>query len=158
MKVILNDDEYCDIWNKIYYDFQFSPSCKVTAGPWISFPMKSKKYRLNCIFSEEQEKIINSIFYRVIGKDMYALDWHHDCFIYDPHEEIPLNYWFYDAERDCNVYFPSYYPDGDYYFFVSLDWSMGLYGHPWRHEIIIVGEKLIQEFEAMQSVLNITEL
>lgn len=158
MKIILDNDKYNAIWDKICHDFLFSPSCNANDSLWLSFPTKSKKYRLNCVFSEEQEKIINSIFCKVNAKDMYALDWQHDCFIYHPCEEIPLDYWFYDTERDCNVYFPSYYPNGDYHFFASLDWLLGLYGHPWKEEIIVVGENLIQEFENVQSVLNITEL
>ena len=113
---------------------------------------------VDCYFSEEQEKIINSIFCKVHPQDMYALDWQHDCFIYNPCEEIPLNYWFYDTKRDCNVYFPSYYPDGDYHFFASFDWQIGLYGHPWKKEIIVVGENLIHEFEKVQSMLGIAEL
>lgn len=158
MKIILDKDKYNAIWDKIEYDFLFSPCYKTNNDCWLSFPIKSKKYRLNCVFSQEQEKIINSIFCRVNAKDMYALDWQHDCFIYNPCEEIPLDYWFYDIERNCNVYFPSYYPNGDYHFFASFDWSLGLYGHPWKEEIIVVGENLIQEFEKVQSVLNITEL
>lgn len=158
MKIILDNDKYNAIWDKICRDFLFLPSCKTNNDLWLSLPVKNKKYRLNCYFSEEQEKIINSIFCSINAKDMYALDWQHDCFIYNPCEEIPLNYWFYDTDRNCNVYFPGYYPDGDYHFFVSFDWSLGLYGHPWKKEIIVAGENLIQEFEKVQSVLNITEL
>ena len=40
-----------------------------------------------------------------------------------------------------------YYPDGDYHFFVSKDWAFGLYGHPWRKELIVVGEGLIAAIE-----------
>ena len=155
MKIILNHKKYNDIWDKIYHDFHFSPFCKTNSDLWLSFPIECKRYRLNCIFSKEQERVINSIFCSVNAKDMYALDWQHDCFIYNPCEEIPLDYWFYDTERDCNVYFPSYYPNGDYHFFASFDWSIGLYGHPWKEEMIVVGEKLIQEFEKVKNVLNI---
>lgn len=121
--------------------------------------MRYKKYRLSgvSVFTEQQEKIINSIFCGVNAKEMYALDWQHDCFLYNPCEEIPLDYWFYDTERDCNVYFPSYYPNGDYHFFVSFDWSIGLYGHPWKREIMVAGEKLIQEFDIVSNILNISE-
>ena len=157
MEIILDEDKYNDIWDKIFQDFLFSPSV-YAEDPWLSFVTQSKKYRLNDLFSEEQEKIINSIFCRLHPKNMYALDWHHDCFIYNPCEEIPLDYWFYYAERDCNVYFPSYYPNGDYHFFASFDWSIGLYGHPWKKEIIVVGEKLIQEFDKVQNALYIAEL
>ncbi len=158
MRVILDTGEYNNIWDKINNTFGFKTPCKDKNGIWLSFPAENKKYRLNSVFSEEQEKIINSIFCRVNPNNMYALDWQHDCFIYDPREKIPLDYWFYDAERDCNVYFPSYYPNGDYHFFASLDWSVGLYGHPWKEEIIVVGKELIQEFEKVKTALNITEL
>lgn len=154
----LDRNKYNDIWNKIYNDFHFYPSSITYPKPWILLPMPHKKYYLNDIFTEEQEKIINSIFCRINAKDMYALDWRHDCFIYNPCEEIPLDYWFYDTERNCNVYFPSYYPNGDYHFFASLDWSIGLYGHPWKREIIVVGEKLIQEFDKVHDMLNMAEL
>lgn len=158
MEIILDDNKYNAIWDKIRDDFCFDPFCKIDSKPWLSLPMDYKKYYLNEVFTEEQEKMINSIFCRVIAKDMYALDWQHDCFIYNPCEEIPSDYWFYDAERNCNVYFPSYYPNGDYHFFVSFDWLIGLYGHPWKQEILVVGESLIQEFGKAQTMLNITEL
>ena len=158
MEIILDYNKYSAIWDKICYDFQFYPSCEINSKPWLSLPMSYKKYHLNGFFTEEQEKIVNSIFCRVNATNMYALDWRHDCFIYNPCEEVPLDYWFYDAERNCNVYFPSYYPDGDYHFFVSFDWSIGLYGHPWKKEIFVVGDQLITEFERAQKMLNITEL
>jgi len=158
MKVILDDEQYDKIWDKIYDDFHFFPSIDPDCGPWLSLPMPHKRYRLNGVFSEEQEKIVNAIFCRVNPTEMYALNWQHDCFIYDPREEIPLYDWYHDDERDCNVYFPSYYPNGDYYFFVSMDWSMGLYGHPWRHEIMVVGEALIREFDQARDALHLTEL
>ncbi|RKJ74079.1 DUF2716 domain-containing protein [Butyricicoccus sp. 1XD8-22] len=160
MEIILDRDKYNNIWDKIFNDFHFCPSCKTHPQPWLLLPMNHKKYHLNSVFTftEEQEKIINSIFCRVHANDMYALDWHHDCFIYNPCEEIPLDYWFYDTERKCNVYFPSYYPDGDYHFFTSFDWSIGLYGHPWDKELIVVGERLIEEFDKVQDILNITEV
>ena len=158
MKVILNDRHISAIWNKIGREFCFHPSCKTNSKSWLSLPMSYKKYHLNEVLSEAQEKIINSIFCKVNAGDMYALDWQHDCFIYNPCEEIPFDYCFYDADRNCNVCFPSYYPNGDYHFFASHDWSIGLYGHPWRQEIFVAGEQLIQEFDKVQDLLNITEL
>lgn len=52
MKIILDEDKYNAIWDKIDRDFSFSPSCKADNDSWLSFPMKSKKYRLNHIFPE----------------------------------------------------------------------------------------------------------
>ena len=53
----------------------------------------------------------------------------------------------YDSDRKCQVYFPTYYPNGDYHFFVDKEWKYGLFGHPWKHEIVVMGEKLIEMFE-----------
>ena len=154
MKVILEETSYDKIWKKVVEEFRFNPRKE----QWISFSAKCKKYKLNSIWGDLEEKCVNSIMLKVIGQDMYALDWQHDCFIYNPIEEIPLNYSYYDEERNVNVYFPSYYPNGDFYFFSSLDWSLGIYGHPWKSEIVVVGEKMISNFEKSKEVLNITEI
>lgn len=88
---------------------------------------------------------------------LYALDWQHDCFIFNPHERIPLYYHYYDAERNVNVYFPSYYPDGDFHFFISEDWSFGMLGHPWRQELYLWGDELISRFEREAGYLDLRE-
>ncbi|MCX4345325.1 MAG: DUF2716 domain-containing protein, partial [Kineothrix sp.] len=77
MEIISDYNKYNAIWDKIYYDFQFYPSCETNSKPWLSLSMKYKKYHLNGVFTEEQEKIINSIFCRVNATNMYALDWRH---------------------------------------------------------------------------------
>ena len=52
-----------------------------------------------------------------------------------------------------NAYFPEFYPDGDYYFFVQRDLKWGYLGHPWRREIWLFGaplvERLSPELEAL---------
>lgn len=157
MRVIQDRNEYDGIWNKIYSEFNWRPRHK----DWLTLPIINKKYHLdnlNKTWTEEQEQLINSVFKKVWPAEMYALDWQHDCFVFDPNEDIPLDYWYYDSQRDCNVYFPSYYPNGDWYFFISTDWRMGLFGHPWEHEIYVMGEELIREFDAIKEKLNITEI
>ena len=74
----------------------------------------------------------------------------------DPAEEIPLYYSYQDDQRQCMVYFPSYYPNGDYYFFGDAEWKYGLFGHPWLNEIIVSGEELIRLFEENSQALGIT--
>ena len=146
MHVITNEGLYRTIWDKIYSDYSFHPSID-SHGKWLKPEVAFRTYKLGKIWNEEQEAVINSILCEVIGKEMYALDWHHDCFLFDPSERIPTGYEYYDSERKCNVYFPEYYPNGDYHFFVSKDWTFGLYGHPWRKELIVVGEELISAIE-----------
>ena len=43
-----------------------------------------------------------------------------------------------------NAYFPEFYPDGDYYFFVQRDLKWGYLGHPWRREIWLFGAPLVE--------------
>ncbi len=45
--------------------------------------------------------------------------------------------------------------NGEYNFFVSKDFSYGLLGHPWRKEIYVFGDVLINKFENQKDILNI---
>ena len=126
MKLILDNNLYDDIWNTIIEKFNYPKNFNCTE------PFKTFKIKL---WNEDQEHLVNEIFKQISNKEIYALDRQHDCFIYNPHENIPFNTEWYDESRDCNVYFPTYYPDRDYYAFVSTDYSYGLMGHPWKSKI-----------------------
>lgn len=153
MKVIVDEKLYREIWDKIYKDYKFTPSINKQVTPF-KFNV-GVCYRLREYWSAEQEKIVNEIFKSLSDDDIYALDWQHDCFEYNPKEEIELGYNYHDDDRDCQVYFPSYYPNGDYYFFVSKDWQYGMFGHPWRREIYLIGDKLINEFAKKEKELGL---
>lgn len=154
MKVILDEKVYDEIWDKIYRDYKFHPSVDTKVIPF-NFKVKYVCYKLNNYWTAEQEKLVNDIFKSLSDDDLYALEWESDCYEYNPKEEIELGYNYYDEERDCNVYFPSYYPNGDYYFFVSKDWEYGMFGHPWRKEIYLIGDKLINEFAKKEKKLGL---
>ena len=38
------------------------------------------------------------------------------------------------------------YPDGDYFAFLSEDFSEGTFGHPWEKTICVLGERLVRSF------------
>lgn len=154
MQVIKDKELYGRIWDKINEDFSFYPSVN-SRKKWLKPDGVFQKYKIEKIWDEWQEAIINTILCDVIGEEMYALDWQHDCFLFDPNEKIPAGYLYHDSERNCNLFFPEYYPQGDYHFFVSKDWRFGLYGHPWRKELIVVGEKLISEIEKYRDELGL---
>lgn len=156
VKVIFNQKLYKEIWDRIHNDFGFFPASFINQT--IKSKIKYRAYKLKSYWTEQEEKIVNSIFIEMSADDIYALDWQHDCFIFNPREEIPLYYHYYDKDRDCNVYFPSYLPDGDYHFFISKDWSYGLLGHPWRKEIYVFGNELIKKFEDKMNELHIEKL
>ena len=146
MEVIIDRKLYDEIWEKIYADYSFSPSVD-RCGTWLEPIGVSKCFKLLTIWNQEQEELVNWILCEVINGEMYALDWQHDCFLFSPREKIPFEHHYYDAERDCEVSFPEYYPNGDYHFFISKDWTFGLFGHPWRKELIVVGEPLISAIQ-----------
>ena len=155
MEVILDQKE-CDRWRDYIEDtYHFIPSPYPDSHEWIHPDKPFKKYRLKEYWNEQQEAVVNGIMCKVIHDDMIAMDWYSETFIFNPNEKITPGLKYRDFERNCNVYFPSYYPDGDYYFFFSMDWSSGLYGHPWRKEIIVVGEKMIRAFDEKMKELGL---
>lgn len=151
---LLTDREYQDIWDKIDKYFSFNPSMQ--ANPF-SFWQTNKVFSLESYWNENQEAIINTIFCSLSNSEIYALDWQHDCFLFSPHEKVPTCLSWYDELRNCNVYFPEYYPNGDYHFFIAQDFSYGMMGHPWRKELWVFGQKLIEELQREQKSLYLLE-
>jgi len=52
----------------------------------------------------------------------------------------------HDENYPCggyNAYFPEFYPNGDYFFFVAKDLSWGYLTHPWQNKIWVYGDSLI---------------
>lgn len=149
MQLILDDNMYTEIWDTIKIKFNYPQS--------LSYNGDYKSFKISSLWNEQQEKIVNEILKRMANKNIYALDWQHDCFIFNPYDNIPMNTEWYDNERECNVYFPTYYPNGDYHAFVAMDYTYGIFGYPWSEEIYIVGEKLINLFNEYKSELNLIE-
>ena len=156
MVKIIERDLRNKIWDKIDKDFEFNPSINLDVIPF-KFKIKVQCYTLDSFWTLKQEHLVNEIFKKISNEEIYALDWQHDCFIFNPHEYMNFPRQWYDESRDVNVYFPSYYPNGDYYFFIAKDFSYGLLGHPWRDEIYIFGYELMELFEANKDALNITK-
>lgn len=157
-----NTPEYDKVWNRVYNELGFKPGMSVpftVAQPHRVFGIAN--------MSEEQldkmESVSREIFARVTpeGGRVYALDWQHSASLYDPRDPgEQKDRWIEDARYlggGYNFYFPSFYPDGDYYFFIAEDFSFGFLGHPWRQEVWIFGEKLISEYEAVYKELGWTE-
>ncbi|WP_051638584.1 DUF2716 domain-containing protein [Butyrivibrio sp. NC2002] len=45
------------------------------------------------------------------------------------------------------AYFLSFIPDGDYHFFIEENFAFGYLGHPWRQEIWVFGNRLVEKTE-----------
>lgn len=157
MKIIEDKDSQV-LWDIIENKYCFGPCCTQESYNWITLPMPHKKYSLKEIWSKNNEKLINSFFEELSEDNFFALDWQHDGFTFSPKEYDIINFEYFDETRECNVYFPTYYPDGDYHFFFDKNFEIGLFGHPWLREVFVLGEKLIQKFDSNKNNLRIVEI
>jgi len=93
----------------------------------------------------EQIAILRSAFVDCMGADeyMYALDWQHSCFKFDPRVEAAYDrFMMYSNSPDSRAYYPDFHPNGDYFFFVAKDLSWGYLTHPWQRKVWFYGSKL----------------
>ena len=151
---VLEDAEYRQIWDRIDSELQFQPSIRVNQLPFrLSAPYlildlaQAAEDQVDKLFSE-----VPQAFAKCLGAGpwMYALDWQHSGFRYDP--RLPVtehDHWVEDERHGgflggrYNAYFPDLYPVGDFYFLVLRDLEWGWLGHPWRREIWLFGTPLI---------------
>ena len=148
---ILGEEESKQIWDRINAELQFQPSIRVNTLPFrLSEPYLVLD--LACAAQGQVEKLLAEVpgaLAACLGEDdwIYALDWHHSYFRYDPRQPITgHSFWVEDRRYSgggYNAYFPDFYPDGDYYFFVQRELNWGWLGHPWRREIWLYGEPLV---------------
>lgn len=151
-----NKEQYNAVWDRVDNELGFIPGIRESVPFKINLPY--------CVYGIENmsleqldklEEIGKEIMIRVTreGERIYALDWQHSGFLYDPRNpEEQIDYHVEDTRYfggGFNVYFPSFYPDGDYHFFIGENFDFGMLGHPWRLEMWVFGERLMPEFEAV---------
>ena len=155
--------EIKEIWDKIYSLFCFSPDYYNKSQPSFTFPQHIKYVKTHDISgmcqvlnphdvdgnyrTTVQIDTLKTIFAECMDEDdfIYALDWHHSCFKYDPRVKEPYEYYMmYETLEDTRAYFPFFYPDGDYYLFVSKDFNWGYFTHPWQKKAWVFGKRMVQ--------------
>ena len=156
MRVIWDSEEYDALWDKLYREYGFEPDHLGMAELFHCAKQFTVFHLPENVWDEAQEKAVNDIFKRLDTQGMYALDWHHLAFEFSPREEIPYCQPVTDGKGRYMGDFPSYYPNGDYYFFIEKNWSFGMFGHPWRKEIYGIGGPLIKELKNASSLLGFT--
>jgi hypothetical protein len=160
-EIINNDEEYHELWDIIYTMFMFSPDRYKEDGIY-SITCPYDMYDISEIFEDVCDKpfweeAMREIFICVLGDDefIYVLDWHHTAFKYNPNVKVLKNpIHIVDGEIDYNVYFPKFYPDGDYYIFIAKDFSWGYLTDPWRENAFVYGEELRRLFREKKELLK----
>ena len=159
--VINSSKVYDEIWDWVYKTLHFCPSGldmghDFPYGPPFRIPFPYAVYGIEHMEEAHQdtmEDLIRQTFLNVTatGQRLYALDWQHSGFLFDPRsDDAYKSEWVADARYQGGGYyafFPSFFPNGDYYFFIDENLQFGYLSHPWREEVWIFGEALIDEFE-----------
>jgi len=147
---MLIDDtpEYDKIWNQVYEKLKFSPSYAYHGHSMnVSLPFQIPEEYAVYGIDHMTEKQIDFLYQKMPEiliavtepeQKIYALDWHHSAFLFNPRNP--------EDQKD-SAYFPAFVPDGDYYFFIEQNFQFGYLGHPWRQEVWIFGEKLLNQTE-----------
>ena len=160
--MVLSEQEYNYVWEKVYNELGFHPSVYEDIVPF-SVSMPYVVYDISKTASksiEDSDALITEAFIACTnsGELMYALDWQHAGFLFDPRDLTPPMCEFVEEPRFDNggyyAVFPSYYPDGDYYFFIDRQFRFGYLSHPWREEVWIFGEELISAFDKIYTRLG----
>ncbi|MDR1231777.1 MAG: DUF2716 domain-containing protein, partial [Spirochaetaceae bacterium] len=152
--VIMDGNEEKEIWNKIHNDFCFNP--KYNEKTFIfNIPVDVYNIEFSPLYKDEKElnALMISIFTTCMGNDPYmlVLDWQHSCFYYNPRiTKKKRNPTFIKDKRygdGYNAYFPEFYPNGDFYFFIAKNFLWGYFTHPWKKRVWVFGEPLMMEIK-----------
>jgi hypothetical protein len=138
----LDDIEAREVWDSFYDLFKFNPSIHPENFPGISEPSPSITFEISRDFGDEdkiadlERKVLVGLRSQLSKNErIYALDWQHPCYSFYPNLEFTE--WYVPA-----------LPNGDYYIFVSEDFSFGVFGHPWEWTSCVWGKGLISYFES----------
>ena len=142
-------EEYDRIWETVFTEFDFIPSPYPGVSAFeINRPHRS--FRLpDLVWDEAQEALVERLMATLIHEEIYALDYNHLAYAYVPGEARSA---LADDEK-----FPTYYPNGDYYFFVAKDLSFGWLGHPWQKKLFLFGEKILHLLDGHELQLGLVE-
>ena len=138
----LNQNDYDRVWDTFEARFLFKPDYYGSV-PAISEPEGSIVFRFKAEFSDAELDSLDALFREAFaeltpeGEAMYALDWQHESYRFDPHSDytgMPIGV----------------FPDGDYFIILSEQIDMGTFGHPWQGTICVFGDKLVRFIESRQ--------
>ena len=184
-ELLLTDEQDKLIWDRIYSELKFKPNGRDRGHSFdVPLPFEIEKPHIVYAIDEmtvpridEMNVRLRDCFAEVVrdGERLYALDWQHSSFVFDPTIEPAGDPpWLGDGNMEgypqppvCrfipderyqndgyNAYYPTFYPDGDYYFFVEEALEYGLLGHPWRQEMWVFGSRLIPVIDKIAGELG----
>jgi len=167
---ILSDEEDALVWARVNAQLHFNRRSMVNGLPPFQMPVPFDLYdlRRSQLVAEDDaaNRWVRTAFAECLGGDdfMYALDLDHTSFRYNPRIEDQMEYPVFVADArhqpwgGYNVYFPKFYPDGDFFFFLADDLRWGYLTYPWLDQAWVFGERLRELFREQAENLGIVTL
>ena len=163
--MLLNEQDTKALEERIKTELRFRPDAKYRGHSllWWRRPVRlPKPWAVYAVDGSSQEQIeqtalaVKACYMSATVRDerIYALDWQHSAFLFDPWKEDPKSVRLEDEAGEYWAEFPLGYPEGDYVFFLDENFRFGYLGHPWRKEIWVFGEKLLPEIEKIAPSLG----
>ncbi len=156
--MLLNEQETRAVWARVYEELHFRPDSKYRGHSllWWRRPFRLPRpwavYALEDMSQEQIEQMgaaLTECFRSLAapGERLYALDWQHSAFLFDPRKDeeqrsVPQTD---ENGEEWIAAFPIWYPDGDYCFFLDESFRFGCLGHPWRRELWVFGKALLPQ-------------
>ena len=144
----LNQEDYDKVWDKFYDLFHFKPS--INHFPAITTDRPQLKFDITSCFSQDfpldkLEEYAIRLFISVSkpGDRLYALDWQHECYDFDPREQMDKD--------EFNEWTVPILPNGDYYIFLTKDFNNVWFGHPWEQTITLVGTDIVKQGQKLNN-------
>ena len=145
----MDNDEEQAVWDLFYEQFGFRLGVDPGKWPGIMEPRPSITFDIGHAFSGDPAAPavadlnveMFTLFKACVppGERLYALDWQHPCYRFDPFGQF--------ASSETYQGMIPVVPDGDYHIFLADDFSYGTFGHPWEQTICVFGQPLIEVVE-----------
>jgi hypothetical protein len=143
---ILSEEQSSLAWDYIYTTMKFRPR---GTGKLIEIPQPCEYYNIaqyyNAGFREDYyddlHKKTKQVFRSITGRNerMLALNWQHDCYSFDPRLKF--------QKDEFGEWLIPVFPNGDYIFFLTQDFSNGVFGDGINLYLSLFGKKLIESFK-----------
>jgi hypothetical protein len=142
--VELDRKEYDANWARFDERFGFRAGVDPESWPAIREPSPSVTFDLSVIpdgarrgaaYDAINAEALRAFVWAIPDRhELIVLDWQHPGYRFYPAAQALT----WQAEWKIPVY-----PDGDYFAFLTEDYTEGTFGHPWEKTICVMGERLI---------------
>lgn len=145
---ILSSSEYEEVWNFVYNKLCFEPY--EAKEKKIILPQANRCFNIASYLKPDFKESLCDELYEVAqawfkaiskGKRMYALNWKHEGYSFDP--ELP-----FEPGDVYDKWLVPAFPNGDYIFFLTHDFKNGIFGDGINFRISLWGKEIIEALEA----------